>query len=248
VALAMALAKALEVNSSLQTLGYVVAGVGMRLVVLGNCAMLMRCDVAFSLGANLIGDGGCVALAKAMEVNSSLQTLEYVVAGVRVRLVVLGNCAMLMRGDVSCSLGDNHIGEGGGMALGEALEVNSSLQTLEYVIGGVRLRLVVLGNCAMLMRGDVSCSLSNNRIGEGGGVALAKALEVNSSLQTLAYVVAGVRVRLVVLGNCAMLMRGDVSCSLTYNNTGDGGGMALGKALVVNSSLQTLEYVVYVYF
>jgi len=42
--------------------------------------------------------------------------------------------------------------------------------------------------------------LYKNNIGAGGAVALGKALEVNSSLQTLAYVVAGVRMRVVVVG------------------------------------------------
>ena len=39
-----------------------------------------------------------------------------------------------------------------------------------------------------------------NNIGAGGAVALGKALEVNSSLQTLAYVVVGVNMRAVVVG------------------------------------------------
>ena len=76
------------------------------------------------------------------------------------------------------------------MALGKALEVNSSLQTLKYVVVGVKMRVVVV---AMFVRcGCVimcACSLWNNSIGDGGAVALGKALEVNSSLQTLEYVV-----------------------------------------------------------
>jgi len=35
----------------------------------------------------------------------------------------------------ACSLWNNNIGDGGAVALGKALEVNSSLQTLEYVVG-----------------------------------------------------------------------------------------------------------------
>jgi len=34
------------------------------------------------------------------------------------------------------------------------------------------------------------------------------------------------------------------ACRLVYNNIGNPGGVALGKALEVNSSLQTLEFVV----
>jgi len=45
-----------------------------------------------------------------------------------------------------------------------------------------------------------ACSLYLNNIGAGGAVALGKALEVNSSLQTLAYVVVGVNMRAVVVG------------------------------------------------
>jgi len=41
-------------------------------------------------------------------------------------------------------LHDNEIGAGGAVALGKALEVNSSLRTLEYVFVGVNLRMVVV--------------------------------------------------------------------------------------------------------
>jgi len=42
-----------------------------------------------------------------------------------------------------CSLQANNIGAEGGVALGKALEVNSSLQTLEFVVVAVDLRLCV---------------------------------------------------------------------------------------------------------
>jgi len=43
-----------------------------------------------------------------------------------------------------------------------------------------------------------ACSLQNSNIGDRGGVALGKALEVNSSLQTLSYVVVAVELRMFV--------------------------------------------------
>ena len=92
-----------------------------------------------------------------------------------------------------CSLLGNIIGEAGVAALGKALEMNSSLQALECVgfggdvwLGVVEALGVAETMWVVLMRsGDVSCSLFNNNIGAGGAVALAKALEVNLSLQTL---------------------------------------------------------------
>jgi len=45
----------------------------------------------------------------------------------------------------ACSLRANNIGAEGGVALGKALEVNSSLQTLQYVVVGVKMRVVVVG-------------------------------------------------------------------------------------------------------
>jgi len=45
----------------------------------------------------------------------------------------------------ACSLWDNSIGDGGAVALGKALEVNSSLQTLKCVVVGVKMRVVVVG-------------------------------------------------------------------------------------------------------
>jgi len=45
----------------------------------------------------------------------------------------------------ACSLGSNNIGAEGAVALGKALEVNLSLQTLKYVVVGVSMRVVVVG-------------------------------------------------------------------------------------------------------
>ena len=42
----------------------------------------------------------------------------------------------------ACSLDMNNIGDGGAVALGKALEVNSNLQTLGYVVGGLLLLLL----------------------------------------------------------------------------------------------------------
>ena len=88
------------------------------------------------------------------------------------------------------SLGDNDILERGAVALGKALEVNSSLKTVEYVgaWGGVY---ASVANTLWCWR-VVPCSLGDNCIGDGGAAALGKALEVNSRLQSLKYAVTGV--------------------------------------------------------
>jgi len=45
----------------------------------------------------------------------------------------------------ACSFGSNKIDAEGVVALGKALEVNSSLQTLEYVAVRVNMRVAVVG-------------------------------------------------------------------------------------------------------
>ena len=58
-----------------------------------------------------------------------------VMCGERMRRSCVSMCA--------CSLGGNNIGTPGGVALGKALQMNSSLQTLKYVVVAVELRMFV---------------------------------------------------------------------------------------------------------
>ena len=72
--------------------------------------------------------------------------------------------------------------------------------------------------------------------------------ENDPSLTTLwyAYVVYSVRVcQLPCIANCPLPLFSLFS-SLTENNIGDAGAEVLGKALLVNTTLTTLEYVFFV--
>ena len=86
-----------------------------------------------------------------------------------------------------CSLAGNDVGKDGAEALAKALETNSSLQTLKYAAPHLE------SYCQPASAAADACvcapirSLEYNKIGAIGAKALGKALETNSTLQTLKY-------------------------------------------------------------
>ena len=128
-----ALAKALEINSSLQVLEIRDNEIGeIGAIALAKALETNSSLQALDMGDNAIGDTGAIALAKALEKNSSLRTLV---------------------------MGDNDIGDAGAVALAKALEINHTLQSLEII--------------------------GLSKIGEIGAIALANALEKNYTLFSL---------------------------------------------------------------
>ena len=157
---AKALAKALSINKTLQTL------------ILSN---------------NQLGDDGAKEISKALPTNTTLQTLvlssnQIGDDGAKVLAVALETSTTLQ----TLNLENNQIGAGGAKALAVALKISTTLQTLH---------------------------LENNKIGTEGAKALAQALKTNATLKKL---------------------------YLEYNQSGAGGAMALAQALKTNATLQEL--------
>ena len=87
----------------------------------------------------------------------------------------------------------NELGPEGGAAIAEALKVNKTVTTIKYV-PHAPLIVVISPHRALLPphRGNTATpthfalgSLSNNRLGPGGGAAIAEALKVNKTVTTI---------------------------------------------------------------
>ncbi|GBG34317.1 Leucine-rich repeat serine/threonine-protein kinase 2 [Hondaea fermentalgiana] len=116
------------------------------------------------LESNGIGDCGALALAQALNENTSLQTLY---------------------------IHRNKIGPNGVFALADALMKTSSLQTLALDNNGIGdMGISSLANALAENASLRTLSLYGNRIGDAGANALAAALESNDILQELRYVEA----------------------------------------------------------
>ena len=106
------------------------------------------------------------------------------------------------------------IGDAGAQAIGEALKVNQTLQTLNLwnnQIGAAGAQ--AIGEALKVNQTLQTLCLSDNEIGYAGAAAIGDALKVNTTLQTL---------------------------NLRYNQIGAAGAQAIGDALKVNQTLQTL--------
>ena len=172
------------------------------------------CSMTFcSLGSNQISDEGACAVAAALQVNQSLQHLKWVQP-----FKLFGFCILLFRYTyvhswrfleppffvcslTFCSLGSNQIRYKGVCAVATALQVNLSLQQLEWVqpfkfidsctytvaYVGIHTFMEILEPpffvCSMTF-----CSLGSNQISDEGACAVAAALQVNQSLQHLKWV------------------------------------------------------------
>ena len=185
---AKALAAALKVNQSIQTLSFYCNYIGdVGAQALGTALRVNQSIQSLSLRTNQIGDVGTQALGKALQVNHTLQVLDLCDNQIGDEgTQALAATLQVNQSLLSLSLGSNQIGAVGAQALGIALQINQSLQLLNL-------------NC--------------NGIGTGGAQALGAALQVNQSLQSL---------------------------HLSWNGIGNTGIQALGTALQVNHTLQTL--------
>ncbi|XP_068745832.1 NLR family CARD domain-containing protein 3-like [Montipora capricornis] len=169
-----------------------------------------------NLSGNKIGDSGAAALAKAMEFNSTLTSLA------------LFNCKIGDSGAVALAkavernstltqldLSGNEIADSGAAALAKAVERNSTLTQLH--LSGNEIADSGAAALAKVVERNSTLTelhLSCNEIGDSGAAALAKAVERNSTLTEL---------------------------HLSRNEIGDSGAAALAKAMERNSTLTSLE-------
>jgi hypothetical protein len=93
--------------------------------------------VTFSLNNNKVGDLGATAIAKALEHNSGITELWWVLypgcvsSFFTVFSLVFSNRLPLIFPTAACSLGSNSIGSLGAIAFAQALERNSTITKME---------------------------------------------------------------------------------------------------------------------
>ena len=170
---------------------------------------------SLELRQNEIGDAGAQALAGALEKSLNLQYLN-------LSLNQIGDAGAKALAEVlekkpnllQLSLRMNQIGESGALALAGALEKNLNL--LQLNLSYNQIGDVGARALAGLLEKNLNLqqlNLSNNQIGDVGALALAEGLEKNLNLWQL---------------------------KLNSNQIGDAGAQALGNALRVNQTLQHL--------
>ncbi|XP_068742417.1 NLR family CARD domain-containing protein 3-like [Montipora capricornis] len=181
---------------------------------LGSLLEIQTCDL--SRGPNLVGPSSVSALARAMEVNSTLtylklsdQLIGASGAGALAKAVERNSTLTYL------NLSVNEIGDSGAAALAKAMERNSTLTELD---------------------------LSVNEIGDSGAAALAKAMERNSTLTYLNLLMNDIS----SFGTLALAKAMEVNSTLTslglsfIGEIGDSGAAALAKAMEFNSTLTSL--------
>ena len=138
---------------------------------------------------------------------------------------------------------DHKIGETGIQALGIALQVNHTLQSLKFRNNQIEAAgAQALGTALQVNQSLQSLDLSRNQIGNTGARALGAALKINQSLQSLELL----RNSIGAIGAQALRAALEVnhtlqSLNLEDNRLGNGGAQVLGAALKVNQSLQSLN-------
>jgi len=205
------------VHSRLETLGLQNSAISeaganeLATALAGDAAPIQH----LNLSVNGCGDEGIVALARALQSNTTLVSLDIednAICDVGATALAQGlthNVAL-----EKLDLHNNGIGPAGAKALGRALAANASLKTLMLTFnqvaddGAYHLAESLKSNSAL-----ETLSLASNDIGPDGADWLSFALETNNTLRTLL---------------------------LSDNSVGSLGAASLADALSLNSSLETL--------
>ncbi|WP_051908367.1 hypothetical protein [Candidatus Odyssella acanthamoebae] len=216
---AVALGEALKTNTTLTSLdlmGNKVSDSGA--VALGEALKTNTTLTSLNLRGNWIYKSGVVALGEALKVNTTLTSLG-LGDGIYESQWFSEDFIRLLRNEptlTSLDLSGDGIGDSGGVALGEALKVNTTLTSLDLGdnqigdTGGT-----ALGEALKINTTLTSLDLERNEIGKFGGVAFGEALKTNTTLTSL---------------------------DLGYTEIGDTGGTAFGEALKTNTTLTSLDW------
>ena len=137
------------------------------------------------------------------------------------------------------------IGAAGAQAIGVALQVNQTLQELDLKYNPIGAAgAQALGAALQVNQSLQSLNLEFAQIGAAGAQALGAALQVNQSLQSLNLERNHIGdVGDQALGGALQVNQSLQSLNLEGNNIGAAGAQALGAALQVNQSLQSLNLV-----
>ena len=172
-----------------------------------------------------------------------INQLRYVGLKVSLNKTAYTTCTELLEWSTKLDLEGKGIDDASAQALGEALEVNQTLQSLNLKRNPIRATgAQALGVALQGNRTLQSLNLRCNQIDDAGAQALGEALRVNQTLQSLDLGYnqigdAGAQ----ALGEALQGNRTLQSLNLRCNQIGDAGAQVLGEALRVNQTLQSLD-------
>jgi len=252
----IALAKALENNKTLQELFIgifrIKCGIKQMIWLFHLFWFNKRAMKPTNIDKNKIGDNGAIALGKTLENNKTLQRLAISIfrikCGIKQMIWLFHLFLFNKRSMKPKNIAYNNIGDNGGIALGKALENNKTLQTLAISIFrikcGIKQMIWLFHLFWFNKRAMKPKNIAYNNIGDNGAIALGKALENNKTLQRLAISIfrikCGIKQMIWLLHLFLFNKRAMKPKNIAYNNIGDNGAIALGKALENNKTLQTL--------
>jgi Ran GTPase-activating protein (RanGAP) involved in mRNA processing and transport len=217
-AVGVILANALRVNRSIETL--VVKGVGFR-------------------------TGAGVALAEAIQANSTLTTLdlsENEETGLAT-CIAMAEALKISKTLIQLDMDGCHVTDEGVSALAAALEINTSLQAINLAcnkfgeVGGIALAKACLTNKTLL-----TVVLIGTKIGAAGGMAWAETLNVNQTMLTINLDGCGLE-NVGGEAMCEMLKFNTTLAELDLSNNyiTSTAGMILADALSINTTLTCFE-------
>jgi hypothetical protein len=217
-AVGVILANVLRFNCSIETL--VVKGVGFR-------------------------NGAGVALAEAIQVNSTLTTLdlsENKETGLAT-CIAMAEALKLSKTLIQLDMDSCHVTDDGVLALAAALEINTSLQAFSLAcnafgeVGGIALAKACLTNKTL-----ITVALFGTQIGPAGGMAWAEMLTINKTLVTINLDGCGLE-NVGGKAMCEMLKSNTTLAELDLSNNTitSEAGMILAEALSINTTLACFE-------
>ncbi|KAH3758966.1 Protein NLRC3 [Pelomyxa schiedti] len=163
-----------------------------------------------------IGHQGASSIARALEVNKSL---------------------------VSLNLNDNEIGNEGATNIAGVLELNKSLVSLDISSNAIGSEgATIIGRALESNKSLVSLDISANNIGNEGTTSIARALELNKSLVYLniSWNSIGSKGATIIAG-ALELNKSLVSLDIRRNSIGSEGATTIARALELNKSLVSLD-------
>ena len=247
---AQALAAALQVNQSIQSLnlhGNQIGDAGAR--ALGAALQVNQTIQSLNLELNQIGSTGAQALGTALKVNQSLQSLN-------LKLNYIGSCkrptfihsffsiqSKASRWAASGEVTSKQARAAGIQTIATALKVNQAIQSLDLTqnqIGDVDAQ--ALATALQVNQSLQKLNLAFNQIGSVGVQALVTALKVNQSLQKLN--LAGTKIGIAgvqAIGAALQVNQSLQKLSLSYNYIGVVGTQVLAATLQVNHTILSLN-------
>jgi len=237
----IALGKALENNKTLQILSISIFRIKQMIWLFHLFWFNKRTLKLTNIDSNNIGDNGAIALGKALENNQTLQILSICIFRIKQMIWLFHLLLFNKRTLKPTNIGYNNVGENGAIALGKALENNKTLKTLDIRIFRIKQMIWLFHLFWFNKRTLKLTNIGHNNVGDNGAIALGKALENNKTLQILSICIFRIKQMIWLFHLFLFNKRTLKPTNIGYNNVGDNGAIALGKALENNQTLQILS-------